>query len=207
MHAFVICLLLQVIRAAESIFPDWSTETNNFGEPDIDEPIATQSDLYEDPFFFTNEDSHLIFDSLITPDPPLDLPTDNYYSECPNESTLTSRPRRRRRQGTMCSAKQNTQRIPLLQNPTLKDIEAQIAGTAAAGNSNQLWCPPFDHPEAAEAVCSSGNPGDEAGSFVFLGASTLTNCERRECLFSLFSRYILFQTSLKPCFILSSRMI
>ena len=208
MHTFFIFLVLSVASATESIFADWLPEVNSLGEYNLDESINTQSDLYEDPLLFTPENpSPDLFESQSALDAPFNLfaDTSSFDDECAEQIFFKKRPRRQRREaGAVCSKRkkkqQQQQQLPNLGIPTLSEIEAQIAGTAATAEGlSQARCPLPDHPDATEAVCSSGDPNDERTSAVFPNAMILLNCERRE--------YFSCSSSSSTCLRLRSQVI
>ena len=207
-----IFLFLSIISAFETSFSDGLTDANNLEDynffeypttqPDLfhfdDYPTTqsdlfhfveyptTQSDLFQDPFLFENENDAPPFEDQVplntnSLDSPWDIFADT-SDDC--SDVLLNKTRLKRRQGTFCAAKKKTRKSKL-EIPTLQEIEAQVAATAADG-SNQSQCPPEAHPSAIEAVCSSGDLNDEGNSAVYEGAFVLANCERRMSPFLLF---------------------
>lgn len=194
-----IFLFLSVAGAVETSFLDWLPDANNLEEYNPVEYITTQSSSSEDHILFTNENQALTFEDQIPFDlNPLD-PTWDLFADtsgdCSDVLVPFSKSRYRKREGAFCAASQKKTRKSRLGIPTLQEIEAQEALRAtgmagAAGESSQTQCPPKDHPEAIEAVCSSGDPNDMGNSMVFAGALILANCERRMydfCSFLFFS--------------------
>lgn len=181
-------LFLSVASAVEDSFSGWLTDTDNLGEDNSVDYITTPSSSFEDPFLFANEnpDPALFFEDQAPADAnslnysPWDLFADTSDDCLLPYDVLLNKNRLKKRQETTCAAaKKKTQNPRLGNRPTLPDFETQIQAIDAAGKSNQLYCPPNDHPEAVEAVCSSGDPNEEGRSSVYAGASILVNCERR----------------------------
>ena len=197
-HVF---LFLSVAGAVETSFLDWLPDANNLEEYNPIDYITTQSNTFEDPVLFTNENQALTFEDQIPFDlNPLD-PTWEFSADtsgdCSDVLVLFNKNRFKKREGTSCAASQKKTRKSRLGIPTLQEIEAQeaLGATGVTGESSQPQCPLKDHPEAVEAVCSSGDPNDMGNSIVYAGALIIANCERRMYDF-FFGRFVFCLTSL-----------
>ena len=177
-------LFLSVTGAVETFVSDWLPDANNLEEYDSSNYITPQSNLFEDPVLFTNENQATNFEDQILFDPsPLNQPWDLFADTSDDCSDIfLNKNRLKKREGAVCAAAKKNTRKSRLGIPTLQDIEAEERAGAAA-ESNQPLCPPIDHPDAVEAVCSSGDADDEGNSAVYPGALILANCDRRTSKF------------------------
>lgn len=178
MRAYIL-LFLSVTGAVETFSSDWLPDVDNLEEYNSVEYTTDQSNLYEDPSLFANETPPLTFDNQTPLDTnSLSSPWDLLAEISDDCSDLPfNKNRLKDRRGTVCAAKKKTRKSQL-GIPTLQEVEAQLAADAA-DKSNQPQCPSKYHPEATEAVCSSGDPNDEGSRAVYEGALILVNCERR----------------------------
>lgn len=183
MQAYIF-LFLSVTSAVDGFVSDWLPDANNLGEYDPSNYITPQSNLFEDPVIFTDENQAISSEDQIPFDPSSLNPPWGLFADTSGDCSdiFLNKNRLKKRQGAVCAAAKRNTRNSRLGVPTLQDIEAQERAGAAA-ESNQPQCPPKDHPNAVEAVCSSGDANDEGNSAVYPGALILANCERRTSSF------------------------
>lgn len=199
MQGYIFFLFLSVTGGAGGTsFSDWLPDASNNNDNNLDEYNPSdyitppQSNLFfDDPILFTNtnennqalafeEDQMMIPLDLTSLNPPWNLFADT-SDDCSDNFLNKNKNRLKKREGAICAStakkKPGKSRLGF---PTLQDIEAQEEAAAAAAESDQNpQCPPKNHPQAVEAVCSSENPNDYGNSAVYEGALILANCERR----------------------------